>query len=261
MIQKEGWGDAAPSAVACLIESAGLDEFPTTLLPSLRALGIAPTHCSIFRYDEDFRPSHVETATEDVYASAYGASTAYVDKLFSRDPLRELFRTISSQSMSVHRLLVDNIPDAIYRETCFKRISTVEKVSIINRKSDRCTALNLYRNNASGRFREKEMRLIEHYAPILAALADKHAERKWRTTQHPSKLVTNSEISERLIALGKNLSQREVEVCTLIILGHTSESIALNIGVQNSTILTYRKRAYEKLQISSASELFKHVLH
>lgn len=49
---------------------------------------------------------------------------------------------------------------------------------------------------------------------------------------------------------------REKTVCLAILLGHTSESIGLNHGISKNTVLTYRKRLYAKLGISSQNELF-----
>jgi DNA-binding CsgD family transcriptional regulator len=52
------------------------------------------------------------------------------------------------------------------------------------------------------------------------------------------------------------ITERERAVCIGILTGYTSESIALNLGISVNSVLTYRKRLYEKLKISSQSELF-----
>lgn len=59
------------------------------------------------------------------------------------------------------------------------------------------------------------------------------------------------------ITTANDLSAREVEVCTLIMLGHSSESISLKLDLSLNTIFTYRKRAYAKLNINSQNELFR----
>lgn len=53
-----------------------------------------------------------------------------------------------------------------------------------------------------------------------------------------------------------NITPRERLVCIGILTGHTSESIARNLSISINSVLTYRKRLYEKLGISSQNELF-----
>lgn len=52
------------------------------------------------------------------------------------------------------------------------------------------------------------------------------------------------------------LSDRETEVCMGILAGKKAEIIAGDMGVTVSTVATYRRRAYEKLGISSRGALF-----
>nr|WP_321442865.1 helix-turn-helix transcriptional regulator [uncultured Cohaesibacter sp.] len=54
-----------------------------------------------------------------------------------------------------------------------------------------------------------------------------------------------------------SLSEREREVCRGILSGKKAERIAADMDVAPSTVVTYRKRAYEKLGISSRTSLFE----
>lgn len=67
-------------------------------------------------------------------------------------------------------------------------------------------------------------------------------------------------VRARLRAVAPLLSAREVEACTGIILGYSSEAIALALGVGIGTVQEFRKRAYRKLGISSQNELMRMVL-
>ena len=55
----------------------------------------------------------------------------------------------------------------------------------------------------------------------------------------------------RLDALGRGLTARELDVCARTLVGLTAEGIALDLDIQKSSVLTYRKRAYARLGISS----------
>lgn len=56
------------------------------------------------------------------------------------------------------------------------------------------------------------------------------------------------------------LTPREQEVCRRILLGLSSEAISQALGISVHSTLTYRKRACERLGISSQNELFSIVL-
>ncbi len=51
------------------------------------------------------------------------------------------------------------------------------------------------------------------------------------------------------------LSERERQVCLSMLAGRKADAIANDIGVKPSSIVTYRRRAYDKLGISSRSQL------
>jgi len=62
---------------------------------------------------------------------------------------------------------------------------------------------------------------------------------------------------QRLKTVAPELSPREIEVCIRIMLGVTSEGIGIDLGISRNTVLTYRKRAYARLNISSQNQLFR----
>ncbi|WP_336689250.1 MULTISPECIES: response regulator transcription factor [unclassified Chryseobacterium] len=53
------------------------------------------------------------------------------------------------------------------------------------------------------------------------------------------------------------LSDKELEVSQFIIKGYSTSSIAKTMNLKKSTISTYKKRIYEKLEISNIAELFE----
>ncbi|WP_299843129.1 helix-turn-helix transcriptional regulator [uncultured Roseovarius sp.] len=55
---------------------------------------------------------------------------------------------------------------------------------------------------------------------------------------------------------GDVLTIREREIVQLILVGHSSNSISLNLGISMPTVKTHRRNIYSKLQISSQAELF-----
>ncbi|MEC7762831.1 MAG: helix-turn-helix transcriptional regulator [Pseudomonadota bacterium] len=56
------------------------------------------------------------------------------------------------------------------------------------------------------------------------------------------------------------LSDREREVMSMMLKGHSNCSIALNLGITEGTVKIHRRNSYRKLSISSQVELFQMVL-
>lgn len=52
------------------------------------------------------------------------------------------------------------------------------------------------------------------------------------------------------------LSEREAEVARLILLGHSSKTIARILGNSPETVKVFRKRIHTKLGLASSAELF-----
>ncbi|MFC6668732.1 response regulator transcription factor [Marinobacterium aestuariivivens] len=60
--------------------------------------------------------------------------------------------------------------------------------------------------------------------------------------------------------LSASLSEREAQICEMILQGHTAKTIGRRLSLSENSVVTYRKRAYRKLGISRKSELIE-LLH
>ena len=60
-------------------------------------------------------------------------------------------------------------------------------------------------------------------------------------------------------ALRACLSPRENQVCDLLLLGCSSDAIALRLGISRHTVKDHRKQIFRKLGIASLAELFASV--
>src|SRR5258705_67142 len=55
---------------------------------------------------------------------------------------------------------------------------------------------------------------------------------------------------------GKPLSARERQIVTLVLQGHSTESVARHLDISPGTVKIHRKNIYRKLAISTQAELF-----
>jgi DNA-binding CsgD family transcriptional regulator len=253
------------SALAFVIDAMGGESFGAALLawldPSLR-----PAHVTAFRYDHDAQARVVVTASAGGGPAALQSARLYAGSGLARlDHLRSL---IPPRGGSVERapaivlLRRDEIADAAYREGLWDRFGLVERLSALALIDGQWSALNVYRDSNRGPFTERERARFAGLSPLLVALLGRHLSvAKPRALDGPSTRLSPEAARTLLERLPTRLSGREREVCSLALAGLTREGIALAIGIAPSSVATLRRRAYGKLAIHSAGELFALCLH
>jgi DNA-binding CsgD family transcriptional regulator len=89
---------------------------------------------------------------------------------------------------------------------------------------------------------------------VLAAIVRKHIEAANGRVAPAEPLASLSAIEQR-IAQCTVMPSREVEVCSRILFGLSSAGIAIDLDISETTVKTYRKRAYHRLSIGCEREL------
>jgi len=70
-----------------------------------------------------------------------------------------------------------------------------------------------------------------------------------------------SQLEERFAERHAELTLRQRQVCARAAVGMTVEATALDLGIAKTSVLTYRKRAYQRLGVTSSIELCALVSH
>jgi DNA-binding CsgD family transcriptional regulator len=121
--------------------------------------------------------------------------------------------------------------------------------------------ISLMRSGESPRFSARQFRLLECVAPIIVSLAQRH----WQDVpemfdletpageQHEERSLIENTVSD---LFGRRITPRETQVVAQVLEGHSSDSIAKNLGISVGTVRIHRRNIYAKLQISSQQELF-----
>ena len=76
-----------------------------------------------------------------------------------------------------------------------------------------------------------------------------------------ARLPSAQHVERRLHHLFPNLTGREREVCARATVGMSVEATALDLGIAKTSVMTYRKRSYQRLGITSVHELCALVSH
>ncbi|WP_432698256.1 helix-turn-helix transcriptional regulator [Marinobacterium sp. YM272] len=136
----------------------------------------------------------------------------------------------------------------VYRRDFFNIPAFDAKFSfvVVDRDTHHLFYVNFYSRESSSLDTDAQARL-QQVAPLIKSLLLKHfrEERTLRGAKNSLRIA--------------GLSDREAQICEMIMKGHTAKTIALALELSESTIVTYKKRAFEKLRISRKSELIAFV--
>jgi DNA-binding CsgD family transcriptional regulator len=104
-------------------------------------------------------------------------------------------------------------------------------------------------------FAERELSLLGDIEPIVSGLCSNHWKQKTKPKRPKAKL--RNQLGAALGSFGTSmLTNRETQVINMILLGHTTRTLAKSLDISPETVKLHRKHAYKKLDIRTQSELF-----
>ena len=244
-------GAQTPDAFAPAVAALGTARFAANLLAALNRV-VPVDHLSLMRFEDRARAPVIESAVWRGGEHVTQVQRAYLGGLYRHDPNLRL----AASQLSFVRLHRDAIANRAYREACYLRAGLIERLTVAVTEGGRLIALNLYRREQSGVFAEQDIDAIGGIAHFLAALASKHVGMLGALLRSRDRSDRIGAAATRLHALDGRLTRRESEVLARILVGMTSGGIALDLRISLNTVLTYRKRAYGRLGVTSQAELF-----
>ncbi len=258
------WLEGLTQLTRCI----GAAQFESCLLKLLNK--ITPVdHCVVFTFGED-GAGHLFTHGRMQVEEAQQLADDYVKLFHQQDPN---FKKVSGAVDICEDALIplvaeeqpavatDFTPDFVYKNYFFDRHDLIDKASTVGKVEQGSVYCNFYRMGRSGPYSEKDWFLLESILPLITSVISTHYRMlqlstagEKRTHRTAQSLVHN--IISKNAPPFSQLTPREREVCERILLGYTSVGIGLDLNIAQSSVVTYRRRAYEKLDISTQNELF-----
>ncbi|MBB3273965.1 MULTISPECIES: helix-turn-helix domain-containing protein [Pseudomonas] len=125
----------------------------------------------------------------------------------------------------------------------------IERVSTLYLdEQQRPVLFNLYRHRDQGLFNDHELQMCEALTPGLLKLLRGHLAL--------STLNRGDAHEQQLLQRCPDLTIQEVNICSRLLRGMTHAGIAADLNIKESTVKTYRNRAFERLGINFRSQLF-----
>ena len=239
-----------------LVRSVGTETFSSVAFSFLREK-LDVQHLTIARY-ANYRPIKFLAVECSVGKEIFHpAVSRYMRTFYLGDPLRAHYHESRKSEHLVFSVDADQVDDPKVREALYRPLGLAGKLALIIRRHQDVLTLTVHRSRNVGCFSGRDVNIMRSFSSMLAAMVERHV-----SIVDPPVLNNLPQISELVaqVPAKSRLSKQEIAVCAHVIIGHSNESIALNLGVSAHSIMTYRRRAYAKLNISSQNELFLLVL-
>jgi DNA-binding CsgD family transcriptional regulator len=179
---------------------------------------------------------------------------AYAGHFHLADPNREtIFRERDNSAPIVLPTFARRMYGDRYRKIFFEDSEIVDKFATAIWVESACFYVNFYRTTAQGRFSRAQIARLLQLSPAIGAAVARHFQDQASPEGDPFSRLAGLFASREPLT---RLTEREREVCLRILAGFSSEAISVDLGIGLHSTLTYRKRAYDKLGISSQNELF-----
>jgi DNA-binding CsgD family transcriptional regulator len=243
------------TAVAHLISAADDESLAEALI---RAVGMAVNHegtCLIAFHNNaspDVLHHTLEPAGQKHYLERYLAGP------YLLDPLYQLAIRDSKPSLCRFR---DELPDRFrsseyYRQYC-ERTHLLDEMDFLATVSEGTTVV-LVVGRRDSMFSRSELARLELIQPAVEA-SIRRIWQLWksRTGQTDGNDAVHQKLTHCFAHFGEAvLTDRERQICQLLLRGHSSKSIARELDIAPGTVMVHKRNLFAKLNIGSQYELF-----
>lgn len=235
-----------------IVEALGSREFGAVLVDGLRRL-VPFSHATVFTFPRHGSVEYLLTEGRIDSDVAVSLAENYVRQYYRLDPNLAMISGCADSGPRFVRHDPARITSRRYRDLFFRTSRLADKYSVIFSRRGVTYYCNFYRSNDDGTFRSDEIAGLETLTPLVVSSLCKHYSALFPDTAPDGAQAAPADAAGGLRAV---LTEREAAVCDRIVMGFSSEAIALDLGIAENTVKTYRKRAYRKLGIGSQNELF-----
>lgn len=191
-------------------------------------------------------------ASSSELADVEARVSLYTRRFHPFDPAAHAGSRVPSGSGFAEQVSAAQIARRDYRASCFERPRFTDKLCFGWRLHDQWLMVSFYRRRADGLAQTRQLAALASVA--LTAFAHQ------ATRRNLAALPLAQRLERRIARAYPQLTPREREVCARSLAGSTAEQIADELGVARTSVLTYRQRAYHRLEISQSSALLGSLL-
>ncbi|NHO67760.1 hypothetical protein G8770_19615 [Aestuariicella hydrocarbonica] len=243
------------TAMAQATRSLNSEDFPQAILDLINLITPVDSLAVVGFPCDSLPVLFADITGTNVEPEKKGDLTNYINGAYLLDPFYEASQEfIPSGLYRLNEVAPDDFHESEYFRLYYRFSSLVDEVGFLLAVKDAgYLHLSLARIES---FDEAEVDALRRLTPWLLAML----EQQWQGAllQKPEQGVSlHKQLSEALRNFGSSmLTERECEVARLLLHGHSSKSMAEKLKISMETIKVHRRNLYNKLDISSQSELF-----
>jgi DNA-binding CsgD family transcriptional regulator len=246
------------SRATSLVSAIGCDDTNAFAAEVLKLLGDAAgiSQCTVFAYEFGNRPRTISVADHRGGRYLRNVADTYAKSFYALDGNQTIISAVRPEKLDsavlLHQQASEEILHEGYRAACYHQPDVSGRLSLLLQPSqDIWLSVNLYRDRRRGNIHPSEIALVEAFAPLIAHAAKHHYALCGQIqTGIPQIMLA------RVRGICPDLSKRELDVLCGVLEGRTAQEIGELMGVKASSVVTYQKRAYRRLGISSQRQLF-----
>ncbi|WP_407792352.1 helix-turn-helix transcriptional regulator [Pigmentiphaga litoralis] len=241
---------AVPAAMtASLINAIGSQDCSRHLLQAMNYVAEF-SHCTVFEFRDKGTPAFLGASGCQSSERVNRSTKAYLGRFHCIEPMRSVMHAKEDRIFLRHHTAAD-LEDDDYRRICYDSVAIIDRLSIVAKARDNSWLIvNLFRDAYQGPLPEDRLNAVSQYASLIV-LATRQGLALER--QQPDTRANALPMSDNLLTA--TLSPREKQVCRRILAGMSHAAIAEELGVLMSSVVTFRRRAYVKLDVNNACEL------
>jgi DNA-binding CsgD family transcriptional regulator len=235
--------------LAELLAAAGTGTFVPTLLAAVKRL-VDFDFVMVFAYRGGEPPlllgDTLSAAQHRIIASDYAAGP------FLLDPFYQLVRSgRRAGCYRLHAVAPDRFRHSEYFRMHYGRTGIGEEIGCFFDPGGGLTGVvSFARWDRSPAMVRGELEILCAIEPALGAACAHHWSNLHGVGTGPVRTLTGEHLR-----MGP-LSAREREIVTMILQGHSTESVALRLDISPGTVKIHRKNIYRKMRVSTQAELF-----
>ena len=240
--------------LSTVISHIGDDRFGQALLQSFQGV-TEIDFFSVYSLNQSKKPTMYLSASQSEVDVSQQCFKKYLSGIYSRDHTFDDAKILSLNNEPALTHWHESEFPKDHRSAIYSPFDILDRLSIVDATPNQnLIAINFYRHKGKNLFSDKDIDSIQNSAKQIIASVRKHIQ--INSFETSPKLSSEASIQSSLKSLYPDLSERELQICSGLLMGRTYEGIASDLGISLATVKTYRARAYEKLGINFKSQLF-----
>ncbi|MFC7368699.1 MULTISPECIES: helix-turn-helix transcriptional regulator [Vreelandella] len=240
--------------LASLVHSAGQRDFPARLEQVLRAVTGFDT-ILINTYKGRNRPLLIH---DDYPAeNRQQAIDRYLSGAYLLDPFfTAIDGGLDSGVYRLRELAPDRFESSDYYAHYYRSLGLVDEVGLFARIGEDVLMVVSLGFQADAPLKRRSLQILRNVAPLVEVLLIEFW--KWQGAIFQKTLEKDAPVEAAFASFGRELlTAREQEIVRLLLAGHSTKSAARELDISDGTVKVHRKHIYQRLDISSQSQLFQ----